>query len=178
MRTSALSSPLFAAALFTAALVAPAAHGEPPAAPVTSPGLVSSHPLDPQTPGPVGPVAAAPTAPPPETDWRRLRFTAGVSLTALGLVTVVLGSVLGVRAIVSKDHIGAHCSAAGKCDLTGWTYLAEAQDFSSTSTACFILGPLAMAVGGGLLISSRPWKPGATAWIRPTLGGVAAGARW
>jgi hypothetical protein len=164
MRSPALPCPLFIAAVVAGALLAPSAHADPPVA-VAAAGAPLAVPV------PV-PVAAPSLA---EEDARRLRFTAGISLTGLGALTMVLGGVLGARALVSKNDIGAHCSTAGKCDLVGYTYLAEAQDFSSTSTACFILGPLAAAVGVGLLISSTPKKTGVSAWIAPTPRGLAGG---
>jgi hypothetical protein len=142
----------------------------------------------PASPPPIPqPVALAPTAPapPPIDETRALRFTSGVSLTGIGLTAVILGSVIGVRALVSKNDIGAHCDAAGTCDLTGYTYGSQAQDLARFSTICFGAGLGMAAAGVGLLLSAKPWKPGiwpgsssATAWIAPARSGVVLGARW
>ena len=122
----------------------------------------------------------APAPPAPEDGTRALRFTGGVSLTGLGLLTATVGGVLAGRAAVSKRDIGDHCNAASYCDLVGYSLASEAVDFSTMATALIPLG-LGLAAGGaGLLISTRPWKPRVTAGITPTAGGmvVTAGARW
>jgi hypothetical protein len=129
--------------------------------------------------------ASLPSPPPPRDDTRALRFTGGVSLTAIGGISLLVGGILSVRALVSKADIGAHCDAALQCDLTGYTYGSQARDFALISTV-FLTGGILVASGGvGLLLSSKPWQPGldprasrASAWIAPTPSGVVAGARW
>ena len=131
-------------------------------------------------PAPLRPTAPAP--PPAADSTRTLRFTSGISLTGIGVTAVILGSVIGVRALVSKNDVGAHCDAAGTCDLTGYTYGVQAQDLARFATICFGAGLALTGIGVGLVVSSKPWKPGlgprTSAWIAPTRSGVVLGARW
>jgi hypothetical protein len=174
--------------LFAAAIASPALADPPPgavtmAAPVTSASIPPT-PKPAAQPPPQGPLAAgskplpAPTPSPPALmdETRPLRFRAGVSLSGLGLLGIVLGSVLGARAIVDKNDIGAHCNRAALCDLAGYTLGSEAQDFALISTASFVVGLAAAGAGVGLLVSALPVKPGAAAWMTP--GGLAVGGRW
>lgn len=134
-------------------------------------------------PAAIAPARAPLPSPLPADETRALRFTGGISLTAVGGIALVLSAVLGVRSLVSKNDIGAHCDAAGTCDLTGYTFGSQARDFALTSTITFTGGILAASAGVGLLLSAKPWLPGlgpshASAWIAPTPRGVVAGARW
>ena len=129
---------------------------------------------DPTTP-PSGPVAPVKT---PTDSTRQLRFTGGIALTGIGGITLVLGAVLGVRALVSRNEVGSHCGPSGACDLTGYTLYAQARDFGLISTAVFIGGGVLAAGGIGLIVSARPLPSSTSAWIRPTPGGVAIGARF
>jgi hypothetical protein len=130
-------------------------------------------------PPPAAPLATA-APPPPEDGTRALRFTGGVSLTGLGLLTAVVGGVVAARAAVSKRDIGSHCNAAGYCDLVGYSLASEAVDFSATATALIPTGLAIAAAGAGLLLSTQPWRPRVTAGIAPTAGGmvVTGVARW
>jgi hypothetical protein len=117
-------------------------------------------------------------APPADDGWRQLRFTAGVSLTSIGALTLITGAVLGVRAIVDKNAVGSHCNRLAQCDLNGYTIGSEAQDFSLVSTAMFAVGLTSAAVGIGLLVSAVPKKPPTTAWVGLARRGVAVGLSW
>jgi hypothetical protein len=122
-----------------------------------------------------------PKSPPPkaaEDGWRQLRFTAGVSLTGVGVLTLITGAVLGVRAIVDKNAVGSHCNRLAQCDLNGYTIGSEAQDFALVSTAMFAVSLTSAAVGVGLLVSAVPKKPKTTAWVGLARRGVALGLSW
>jgi hypothetical protein len=96
----------------------------------------------------------------------------------LGLLSVVVGSVLGVRAIVDQNQIGSHCNKAAFCDLTGYTLGSEAQDFAYVSNASFITAAVALGAGLPLLLTGLPKKAASTAWIRPSPRGLRAGVRF
>jgi hypothetical protein len=121
----------------------------------------------------------APKPPPPAEDgWRQLRFTAGVSLTGIGVLTLITGGVLGVRAIVDQKAVGSHCNRLAQCDLNGYTIGSEAQDFALISTAMFAIGLTSSAVGIPLLVTAVPKKPPTTAWVGLARRGVAVGLSW
>jgi hypothetical protein len=132
----------------------------------------------PPSAGPRASVAPAPPAPPAPDDTRALRFTGGIAVGGIGLISVIAGSVLGVRALVDKNQIGAHCNRAFKCDLTGYTLGSEAHDFALISTVTFSFGLPALAAGVGFVLSGSPKKPGAAAWMGPAPGGLAWRGRW
>jgi hypothetical protein len=141
--------PFFIAAVTAVALVARPAMADPPLA----------------TP-------ARLPAPPPPTDDTRLRFTGGIALGGVGALFVVLGSVLGVRAIVDKGQIGTHCNGAGLCDLVGYTLGTEAQHFAALSSIGFAAGLPALAAGLVMAVPVAPKKRAGLAWLTPT------GVRW
>ena len=126
---------------------------------------------------PLATPAPAPAAPAPSDDTRALRFTGGITLGGVGALFVVLGGVLGVRAIVDKSAIGAHCDGAARCDLVGYTLGSEAQDFAALSTVSFAIGLPALAAGVALAVSGAPKKDAGRAWYLPP-GGRAFGVRW
>jgi hypothetical protein len=163
------------AALLATMLVASPALGDP----APSSASASAIALPPQ------PVLAPRAPAPPDDAWRALRFEAGVSLGVVGLVGLVLTGVLVGRAVVDKGNIGAHCTAAGQCDLTGYTLGSDARDLALIASVTLGAGLTVAAAGVGLVLSAKPWKPGlgprsagASAWIAPTPTGVTAGARW
>jgi hypothetical protein len=141
--------------------------------------LTASPALAQEIPAPARPLVpkAAPAAP-DGVDTRALRYTGGISLAGLGLLTTLVGGVLAVRAAVSKSDIGAHCDAANRCDLIGYSLGSEAVDFSATATALIPTGLGIAAVGAGLILSTKPWTARPTAWATPRGGGVGLSARW
>ncbi len=176
-----MRSPLLLALALALIAFAPRADADPDAHSASPPPL----PAAPSAAEPIAPpLRPTAPAPPPADETRALRFTSGVTLTAVGLTAVILGSITGVRALVSRNDIGAHCNAAGTCDLTGYTYGEQAGDLARFTTIAFGAGLGMAAAGVGLLLSAKPWKPGigpgtrASAWIAPTCSGVVVGARW
>ncbi len=149
--------PLLLAGLTALPLLAPPAMADPPLA------------------------TAAPLPAPPRFDENRaLRFTGGISLAGFGVLFTVLGGVLGVRAIVDKSQIGAHCDAAARCDLVGYTLGSEAQDFAELSTVGLVIGLPAVVAGVVLAVSGAPKKGRERAWLMPATGtgGRTIGVRW
>jgi hypothetical protein len=136
--------------------------------------------IAPSLPARADPSVAAPAPPAPGTvdQYRPLRFSAGVSLTGIGLLSVVVGSVLGARALVSRNEIGSHCNKVAVCDLTGYTLGSEAQDFAYVSNASFVVAGLAMGAGLPLLLTALPKKSAPTAWIRLSPRGLGAVVRF
>jgi hypothetical protein len=122
--------------------------------------------------------ALAEPAPSPEEEARAFRFMGGVALTGTGVLGLVIGGVLGVRAVVDKEAIGAHCDAMHRCDVTGFTLGSEARGSAVISTIGFAMGLGGMAAGIGLLVSAAPKKAATSAWIAPAPGGFTAGVRW
>jgi hypothetical protein len=150
--------------LAAALLAAPSVHADPA---VTASG--SPAPLAMAIP----PVALAP----PQSgagDTRALRFTGGIALAGIGGISLILGGVMGARALVSRNDVGSHC-ASGVCDLTGYTLYSQARDFALISTAVLIGGAVVAAGGVALIVSARPRT---SAWIAPSPGGVVMGARF
>ena len=137
--------------------------------------LTASPALADEPPTPAGTlVPGAPPAAPDGVDTRSLRFTGGISLAGLGLLTTLVGGVLAVRAAVSKSDIGSHCDATNHCDLVGYSLGSEAVDFSTTATVLIPAGLGIAAAGAGLILSTKPWTaPRPTAWATPSGGGVA-----
>lgn len=136
---------------------------------------------DPTPPqGPLAPLAPSAPTPPAPDDSRELRFTSGIALGGVGFVTIVLASVLGVRALIDKNKIGTHCNQAFQCDLTGYTFGSDARDMALLSTVTFIAGIAGAAAGVGIIVSAVPKKPGAArvTWIAPAPGGFIWGARF
>jgi hypothetical protein len=140
--------------------------------------LAASPALAEEPPSPVRPLVprAAPAA--IDDDARALRYTGGISLVGLGLLTTLVGGVLAARAAVSKSDIGAHCDATNHCDLIGYSLGSEAVDFSTTATVLIPTGLGIAAAGAGLILSTKPWTARPTAWATPRGGGVALVARW
>jgi hypothetical protein len=123
--------------------------------------------------------ALAETPPAPEDEQARaFRFMGGVALTGVGVLGLVIGGVLGVRAVVDKDAIGSHCDQAHRCDVTGFTLGSEARGSAVISTIGFAMGLGGTAAGVALLVSAAPRKARTTAWIAPAPGGITAGLRW
>jgi hypothetical protein len=121
-------------------------------------------------------------------EYRSLRFTGGISLTGFGLLSAVLGSVLGLRAIVDKSRIGSQCNKAGYCNLPGYTIASETQDFTYGSNASFVVAAAALGAGIPLLLTGLPKKasaprvgtlrPHLSAWMLPSPRGIGAVVRW
>jgi hypothetical protein len=143
----------FVAGVTALSLIAPPAAADPPLAPLALP-------------------APRPVPSPPRDDNRALRFTGGIALAGVGLVFVVLGSVLGARAIVDKNAIGSHCDAAARCDLAGYSLGSEAQDFAALATVGFGFGLPALVGGVVLAVTGAPKKSAGMAWL------TAGGVRW
>jgi hypothetical protein len=113
---------------------------------------------------------------------RQLRFTSGVALTSAGGLMLVLGSVLGLRAIVSKNQIGSHCDATGRCDLNGYSLGSEATDFALISTVSFVVAAVGLGAGIPLLVTGLPKapspKPATSARLTLTASGLSVDLRF
>lgn len=122
--------------------------------------------------------ALAEPEPLPDDQAREFRFMGGVALSGIGVLGLVIGGVMGVRAVMDKNAIGDHCDRLHRCDVTGFTLGSEARGSAVISTIGLAMGLGGTAAGISLLVSAAPKKPRTTAWIAPIPGGISAGLRW
>lgn len=104
----------------------------------------------------------------------------GVVVGAAGLVSVGVGSVLGLIAAgkLSDSNANGHCDAADTCDTVGLELRGEAKDAALLSTVLFIAGGVAVATGITLFFLAPKKKRASTtfAHVVPVIGNGFYGA--
>ena len=103
-------------------------------------------------------------APPPErtsffTPWR----IAGIASTGAGLVVLSFGLAFGADAIskLGASNAGGHCGPSNRCDMEGITLRNSADSSATASTALFLVGFVAIAVGATLFFLGAINRPSA-----------------
>lgn len=124
--------------------------------------------------GPLEKEEAPPPPPPPdEGDPGFAYHVGGVVVGVAGLISVGVGSVLGVVAMgkLSDSNANGHCDAADTCDAVGLQLRSEAKDAALVSTILFIAGGVAVAGGITLFFLAPKKKHNATlAHVAPAVG--------
>jgi hypothetical protein len=106
--------------------------------------------------------SAPPPKPVPPADPDRSRRIAGIAGVGVGGVGLALGLTFGLLAVEKRDEIGARC-AGNRCTEEGARLYRDAQSSATIATVSTVIGVAAGAVGGWLLFTSRPPKPGRVA---------------
>ncbi len=117
---------------------------------------------EPAPSGPVAPRPDAPAAPPPEppvSRWSTKQGLAGLVLGGVGVAGLVGGAIAGGVA-VSKQHASntGGCNAADACTAAGRALRDDAIQAATASTALFVIGGTAAAVGGVLILTAPSGK--------------------
>lgn len=159
----------------TVAVVPRLEDAEVPAPPVApAPAVVA-------TPAPVSP-ASEPTAPAPDASAvGRGQRIAGVTVGALGIAGLGVGTAFAIVSKGKHDDAGSHCTGS-LCDATGVSLRSDAIHAGNAATIALAVGGAAL-VGGGILFFTAPRQtpaePGnaaavaATPFVAPHLGGLA-----
>jgi hypothetical protein len=121
-----------------------------------SSGSITIPALEPlPAPPPPPPVVEQPVAPPPRTNpswWTPLR-TAGVVTAGVGGVAMVTGAILGVVAKGSYDDARAQCAnGTHGCPSSAVSDANGAYGLAAGATIVFVVGVVAAAVGGSLIV--------------------------
>jgi hypothetical protein len=129
------------------------------------------------------PPPAVVAAPRPAPYWSTGRVV-GATLGAAGVVTIIVGSVLGVEAKSDYDNARTNdCPTMGtRCTPAGIALAESATTAAAESTVTFIVGGLALGTGITLLLAGGP-RSGATtptrgAWLRLRTSGVELEGAW
>lgn len=117
-----------------------------PAAPVAS-GPASAIPAASTTPEP----AASPLMAPPGRSQRRV---AGYVVGGAGFLSLWVGGVFGVRAILKRQDSDSDCPG-GACNARGWASYEQAQTAANVANVGLALGVIGVGVGTWLVLSSR-----------------------
>ncbi len=120
----------------------------------------------------VGPLERADAAPPPVVDEGDPAFpyhVGGIVVGCAGLVSIAVGSILGLVAAgkLSDSNANNHCDAKDTCDAVGLGLRSEAKDAALLSTILFIGGGVALAAGITIFVLAPKKKRSA-----PTFGGL------
>ena len=151
---------------------------EEPAAPpplVPPPVVAPPPPVVAPPPAPVvvlPPPEPLPPPAPPEDGGRTGRRVGGIVLGVVGLGGVVVGSVFGLKAKQQYKDSLADCNKPpdqNTCVSAGVTLRNTARRSGDISTVGFIAGGAVLAGGIGLLVSSIPGKPAASAGVSVTV---------
>ncbi|MBS2014937.1 MAG: hypothetical protein JST00_18750 [Deltaproteobacteria bacterium] len=117
------------------------------------------------------PVVVAPVTPPtvaPASDRGATQRAIGITLAAVGLIGVGVGTVFGVRAMGTLSDSDERCDPQ-TCDDTGLALREDARSQATVSTAFFIAGGLFLGTGAVLFFTApRATKPTAAVGSRAT----------
>lgn len=118
---------------------------------------------------------AAPTAPPPRTAAPPSnRRTAGLIIGAVGVASLWVGGIFGVRAIQKRSASDTDCPG-GACNARGWEAYEQAQSAARYANVGLALGVVGAGLGTWLILSSRsPGSP--SVGLGP--GGVSVQRSW
>ncbi len=94
----------------------------------------------------------------------------------LGVAGIVVGSVMGGKALKEKGVVDSHCNGDHRCDKEGLAAADRFQTVGNISTATFIAGGVLASVGATLVVLAYRGSGGAktTARVRTTFGPTAA----
>ena len=123
-------------------------------------------------------VASPPPAPTVVLDPDRTRRLAGYVTLGAGGVGLALGLTFGLLATSKRDEIGSLC-AGNRCTESGADRYRDAQTKAAVSTWSTVIGASAAAVGGWLVLTSKPKttvKPAVGFAPRPGGGELSLGA--
>lgn len=107
------------------------------------------------------PVVVAPVTPPtvaPATDRGATQRAIGITLAAVGLIGVGVGTVFGVRAMGTLSDSDGRCDPR-TCDDTGLALREDARSQATVSTAFFIAGGLFLGTGVVLFFTAPHAAP-------------------
>ncbi len=103
----------------------------------------------------------APPPPPkflPASDPDRTKRIAGYVTLGVSGAALLVGVTSGLFAIGARGDIGSHC-AGNVCDEAGASSYRDAQSLATVATVGTVIAVAAGAVGGWLVLSSRPGEP-------------------
>jgi len=151
-------------------LTTPAAGAPPAEAPTSSPPAPS--PASAPSPGPTAP-AAGPVQelPPPETQSLVLPLTLG----AIGLVGIGVGSVFGVKSIENAGDARDSCPGGACREERGETLMNRARTQANVSNVAFAVGAAGVAAGIIVYVLGRPKQAEAGLDIAPWVSQSQAG---
>lgn len=150
--------------------------------PLPGPPPDATAPAPPPSPPPPPPAAPPPAAtPPPPTapkiPWEGHRIS-GIALGVAGGVGLIVGTVLGVRAITEKRASNAGpCNAADYCDSTGRALRADAMRAGNAATVSLFAGGALVASGVALFLTA-PTARGSRVGLSAGPGDVRLVGRW
>jgi hypothetical protein len=113
------------------------------------------------------PASTPVAAPAPQSFWSGARV-AGVAVGSAGVVAIVVGAILGLRAKSDYDNARtSDCPNGGtRCTPAGISLGQDATSLATASTITFVVGGLAVATGVTLLIVGRPHSHEGTTALR------------
>jgi hypothetical protein len=119
--------------------------------------LLSPGPVATRTWDTVGPAAAAPSEEPSETGANgKAGFrTAGLAFGGAGLAVVGVGAVLGGLTLAKKADLQDECPDPARCTNEGVELAGDGEVLGDASTAAFVTGSAALAVGVVLYLVGR-----------------------
>jgi hypothetical protein len=118
-------------------------------------------------------VAAPPPPPVEEGDPGFGYHVGGVVVGAMGLISIGVGSALGLVAAgkLSDSNANNHCDAQNTCDAIGLDLRSQAKDAALVSTILFVAGGVAVAAGITLFVLAPKKKHNAIlAHVAPAIG--------
>ena len=121
--------------------------------------------------------APPPPPPPPAPGGLGPQEVAGVAVGAAGIGGVVVGAILGFRAMSMHDEAQEdHCPEPTRCDAIGVDLTSSAQEAGTGSTIAFAIGGAAV-VAGVILFATAP-TPESSVRVGATARGLRLEARW
>jgi hypothetical protein len=127
--------------------------------PATPPPLTPAPPLTLPSALTATPLSTPPAAPdqPPTSDTAPTRRWIGLSIGALGVVGVGVGSALGLMAKskLNESNSGPCDATTDRCDVTGLGLRKDAGSLATGSTIAFVAGGVALATGVVLFVTAR-----------------------
>lgn len=98
------------------------------------------------------------------------RRTAALVLGGVGVVGLGIGTFFGLTTASKKSDANGHCDASLACDATGVQLLHDAHVDGDVSTAAFIVGGVALAVGAVLWFTAPGAETGTARATAPSIG--------